>query len=94
MLVIAGPLGALYALGRMMYPAYVFLGAAVVIGAVVGLFMRFVARILLEGVLGVQLVRQREEAYRPRGTGTNEKELQVKQRDSKKRADRQRKSYW
>lgn len=79
-----------------MYPVYAFLGAAVVVGAVVGLFMRMLARVLLEGVLGVRLVGRGDEDYRPSQKRIKEKSVQVKQEDAKgkrKLADRKR-VYW
>lgn len=66
-----------------MYPAYVFLGAAVVVGAVVGLFMRMLARVLLESVLGVRLAGRGDEAYRSTDRRIEEKSVQVKQEDAK-----------
>lgn len=94
--VLLGPLGVLYAFGGVMYPVYVFLGAAVVVGAVVGLFMRMLARVLLEDVLGVRLVGRGDEDYRPSQKRIEEKIVQIKQEDAKgkrKLADRKR-VYW
>lgn len=94
--VLLGPLGVLYAFGGVMYPAYVFLGAAVVVGAVVGLFMRMLARVILEGVLGLQLARRGDEDSRKSDRRIEEKRVQVKQEDGKGKRTLvdQRKVYW
>lgn len=56
--IILSPLFLLYRIGAALYPLYVFLGAACVCGAVVGLFARISSGFILQNAIGVRISSQ------------------------------------